>query len=173
MTGIYIHECYPHLFPNPQEIYCAKQVILEENLVLPCNKPDIESLSDVHTNPFIEGHQLIKNPVGQKLFIEGRVEQEILYVANTPCQPVHAAHFVVPFCTFIDLPPSCISHFSNESFAPKILVEFIQAKMDGARTIRKCMILFIWCPIIHPVIPTPRPCSSGRRISCSKGKNGR
>ena len=98
----------------PSDAVAFKQFNVEENLCLPCQKPDIEQIVKVMAEVVIKSTRVIKTPkaislegqklTGWKLIIEGEVKQKIEYVADEPEQSVHAAHFNVPFSTFIVLP---------------------------------------------------------------------
>jgi len=146
-------------FPEPEIIRCSKQFGVEEQLVIPDPKPDIEQLLEVIVHPRIDKCKIIDTPLGKKLIINGHLKQQILYVADVPCQSVHSAHFTVPFCTFIEIPCSCspVHHFEN--MCPRILIEYLMAKKVGPREITKCVILFLWFPktSICPPCPQPQP----------------
>jgi len=91
-----------------------KQFTVEENLTIPCAKPDIEQIVRVMAEVIIKSTKVISTPegtsvegqilTGWKVIIEGYVNQKIEYVADEPTQSVHAAHFKIPFSTFIVLP---------------------------------------------------------------------
>jgi len=91
-----------------------KEFTLEENLTIPCAKPDIEQIVRVMAEVIITSTKIITTPkktslegqilTGWKVIIEGYVNQKVEYVADEPTQSVHAAHFKMPFSTFIVLP---------------------------------------------------------------------
>jgi hypothetical protein len=91
-----------------------KQFTVQETLELPEAKPDIEQIVKVVAQVIITSTRVIRTPLaeslegqrlsGVKLIIEGEVVQKIEYVADVCTQSVHAAHFNVPFSTFIVLP---------------------------------------------------------------------
>lgn len=91
-----------------------KQFSVQENLCIPQAKPDIEQIVKVIAEVVITSTKVIKTPVatslegqiltGKKLIVEGELVQKVEYVADEPTQSVHAAHFSVPFSTFIVLP---------------------------------------------------------------------
>ncbi|WP_461204780.1 DUF3794 domain-containing protein [Clostridium sp. DL1XJH146] len=98
----------------PLDMTAFKQLTVEENLVIPSAKPDIEQIVRVMAEAIITSTKIIKTPrgtalegqilTGRKIIIEGILNQKIEYVADEATQPVHAAHFKVPFSTFIVLP---------------------------------------------------------------------
>jgi hypothetical protein len=104
-------------FPESPENF--KQFSVQENLVIPIAKPDVEQIVSVYAKVKINSTMVIKTPgtpgapvtsyegqilTGFKLIVEGALEQKIEYVADEPTQSVHAAHFCIPFSTFIVLP---------------------------------------------------------------------
>lgn len=100
----------------PQNPTIFKQFIVQEALELPEAKPDIEQIVKVVAQVVVLSTKVIRTPVavslegqrltGFKLVVEGEVRQKIEYVADECTQAVHAAHFNVPFSTFIVLPPT-------------------------------------------------------------------
>lgn len=91
-----------------------KQFSVQETLEIPCAKPDVEQIVKVMAEVLIISTRVIKTPkatsaegqilTGFKLIVEGEISQKIEYVADEPTQSVHAAHFHIPFSTFIVLP---------------------------------------------------------------------
>ncbi|WP_371372026.1 DUF3794 domain-containing protein [Sporomusa aerivorans] len=93
------------------------EISIPENLILPKEKPDIEQINSVNVvvriirtkvvvtpntdkSPNFEGHLL----TGRKLIVEGELCQTITYTADFCNQPVHSAHFAVPFSAYIVIP---------------------------------------------------------------------
>lgn len=93
-----------------------KQLSVQETIVIPAVKPDVEQIVSVHAEVVIGETRIIVTPAGQsfegqvltnrKLLIEGCIAQKVEYVADEPTQSVHAAHFNAPFSAFIVLPPN-------------------------------------------------------------------
>jgi hypothetical protein len=89
---------------------------VQGNLVIPSVKPDMEEIVRVIAEVVIITTKVIRTPInltgssegqilpGWKLVVEGELTQKIEYVADEPTQSVHAAHFNVPFRTYIVLP---------------------------------------------------------------------
>lgn len=98
----------------PEHPTAFKQFTVQEMLKLPIAKPDIEQIVKVVAQVVITSTKVIRTPKGTslegqiltgfKLIIEGEVRQKIEYVADEVTQSVHAAHYDVPFSTFIVLP---------------------------------------------------------------------
>lgn len=93
-----------------------KQFSVQETLSIPEVKPDVEQIVSVIAKVVIKSTNVIDTPVGtsregqiltgKKLVVEGVIVQKVEYVADIPTQKVHAAHFNMPFSTFIVLPSS-------------------------------------------------------------------
>lgn len=134
----------------PQHPTVFKQFTVQETLVLPEAKPDIEQIVKVIAQVVITSTRVIKTPVGTslegqhlsgyKLIIEGEIMQKIEYVADECTQSVHATHFNVPFSTFIVLPP----RFAIGT--PVMVTPYIEdmyVEMLDKRTIFKNVILLL------------------------------
>ncbi|SHG88251.1 protein of unknown function [Thermosyntropha lipolytica DSM 11003] len=145
-------------FPKPEQILASNQFIVEKCIEIPRDKPDMARIVDVKPGVKIDVYQLIDSPRGKKVFIRGHIEQEILYIADMPCQPVHGFHAVYSFGTFIDLHDCGIVDFSGlESLKPQILIEFMETVKSCSRSISQCIILFAWCPRGSIIPPKPHP----------------
>lgn len=127
-----------------------KQLTVEENLTIPNAKPDIEQIVRIMAEAVITSTLIIKTPAGTslegqiltgwKLIIEGVLNQKIEYVADVPTQPVHAAHFKIPFSTFIVLP----ADFTKDKLVTVIpYIEDIYAKQVDKRHIFKNVTLLL------------------------------
>ena len=121
-----------------------KQFSVDENLTIPKQKPDVEDILDVMAEVEITATTIIKTPVvtsfegqrltGWKLIVEGKLIQKIVYIADVPRQSVHAAHYEVPFSTFLVLPEDF-----NECQKIRVVgyVEDVYSKLLDPRTIFK------------------------------------
>lgn len=159
--------CDPRLFPKRNEILFSKQVLLTEEIELPCSNPGgIESLISVKAYPSIACSKIFDTPIGRKIYVRGCVEQEILYTADTPCQSVHTINSKVPFRTFIEIP--CAGRYSNTTLnlqSPAILTEFAEAHLINSREITKSIILFVWYPTLcYPSPPQQVDCCKPTRV---------
>lgn len=162
------YACNPALFPRSHDILCCQQFTVDEFIEFPDYKPNIHKIIDVKITPEIESYKFIDSPTGKKVFIRGHLDQEILYTVDSLCQPVHAFLSVAPFCTFIKLWDCNINEYDRlEAYKPKILVEYMEAEQVSCRSIRKCVLLFIWYPkgIITPP-KRPQPCAYPPRTQC-------
>lgn len=92
------------------------QMYIPETLEIPPQKPDIETVNSVNITVDIMRAEVIKTPVstvenlegkmvtGRKIIIEGTLCQKVTYTAELSDQPVHSAHFYVPFSSYIVVP---------------------------------------------------------------------
>lgn len=134
----------------PDQMTSFKQLTVQENLTIPSAKPDIEQIVRVMAEAVITSTKIIKTPTGtsiegqiltgRKIIIEGMLNQKIEYVADEPTQSVHAAHFKVPFSTFIVLPED----FEDGTVVTIIpYIEDIYAKQVNKRDIFKNVTLLL------------------------------
>lgn len=168
MSKVYEYTADPRIFPKHKDILCSRQLALNEVLVLPSLKPDVERIVDVKAKPVIDTYKIINSVTGKKVIIKAHIEQELLYAAEAPCHPVHAAYFTWPFSTFIDLPCGCTSYDFIEQSAPRIITEYIEAEKICSREIAKTVIVFIWYPLIKAYSHAPVTCH-GPRVVCQRG----
>ncbi|WMJ80619.1 CARDB domain-containing protein [Clostridium sp. MB40-C1] len=121
-----------------------KQLSREEYVKIPVQKPDIEEILNIVVDIEITNTKVIKTPIitslegqnltGFKLIVEGVLNQKVEYIACDEKQSVHAAHFRVPFSTFIILPESYVEGTNIEIEA---IVEDIYSKLVNKRTVFK------------------------------------
>ncbi|GFP74496.1 DUF3794 domain-containing protein [Clostridium fungisolvens] len=124
--------------------HAFKQFNVQKNVCLPIAKPDIEQLTKIMAEVVIISTRVIKTPVatslegqiltGFKLIVEGEVRQKVEYVADEPTQTVHAAHFNIPFSTFIVLPATYVQ---DTPLVVTGYIEDIYAKQIDERCIFK------------------------------------
>lgn len=121
-----------------------KQFSVQETLKIPSVKPDVEQIIKVMVEVIIISTRVIKTPIsisaegqkltGFKLIVEGELNQKVEYVADEPSQSVHAAHFRVPFSTFIVLPANFVI---GTPLTVTGYIEDIYAQLLDKRTIFK------------------------------------
>lgn len=125
-----------------------KQMHITESLAIPAQKPDIEQINSIDITvttlraavivtprtfddsvtppiplPNLEGKLL----TGRKLVIEGQLCQKVVYTADIPDQPVHSAHFYVPFSSFIVVPKDI--EFTN-SLGQTVTLDALDVNFD-------------------------------------------
>lgn len=106
-----------------------KQMHISETLQIPAQKPDIEQINSLDLSVNIFSKHVVLTPrayddsgavpvptpnlegkllSGRKLIIEGQICQKLVYTADIEDQPVHSAHFYVPFSSFIVVPKDIV-----------------------------------------------------------------
>lgn len=136
------------------------EISVPEMLTIPTCKPDVEAVDKVYITAKILSTTVIETPVspkdstnnpipnpegliltGKKLIVDGVFCQTIIYTADEPEQSSHAAHFNVPFCTFIVLDKDVDVKTARFCVTPCIEDVFITAL--NKRTLFKNVTLFL------------------------------
>lgn len=169
------HQCNCHLKPCNVAVQIvglcdADDIILEDGdswteisipeiLVLPEQKPDIETIDKVFVQVKIISKRVVQTPdsmgmeneegtllTGWKLVVEGVLKQKVVYTAWNEVQSVHSAHFEVPFSAFIVLPdmidPNTPTTLESR-FCVVSCVEDVFVKALNPREIFKNVTLFL------------------------------
>ncbi|MEG0013670.1 MAG: hypothetical protein RR324_02395 [Cellulosilyticaceae bacterium] len=135
-----------------------KEEMVCEVLSIPAQKPDMERLLDVMVWPEVVCTKLVETEKGRsfegqylsgvKLVVEVNLKEKVTYVANEPTQSAHAAHYETLKSMFVVLPEYvngkkiCDLVRSNQiSVTP--YVEDVCARMLDARTVHKCVMMFL------------------------------
>ncbi len=138
---------------NPAEtdvgLRIFKQLSVQEVLEIPVMKPDIEEILDIAVKFEIILTKVKPTPIGEsyegqvltgwKLIVEGKLKQIVEYIAAKPSQPIHAAHFEVPFSTFLILPED----YNQEPLKVKGSIEDVFYTLQDNRTIFKNVTLLV------------------------------
>lgn len=114
------------------------QLVISETLEIPQKKPDIEQINSLFSHIDIISQRVVKTPAptgenfegtkltGKKLIIEGVLRQKISYTADVESgsQPLHSAHFDIPFSAFIviDNSYSSVNVFRIQPFIEDIFI---------------------------------------------------
>lgn len=133
------------------QIQSFKQIIIDKYLEVPSAKPDIEDINDVFTEVIVDNYYVIKTPKitsnegqvlsGYKLVIHGCIKIATKYTALLPTQPVHSAHYTIPFGSFIILPSDYVMGSNVEVTG---IVEGIRfEKLDNRHVFANTAILLI------------------------------
>ncbi|WP_416176463.1 DUF3794 domain-containing protein [Clostridium sp.] len=137
---------------NANVDYTWTEISIPEVLTIPCEKPDVEQIETVFVKVKIVSKRVVETPVadvenaegtkltGKKLIIEGNLIQKIVYTADLPDQPVHSAHFKVPFSAFIVLDNT---DSVEDKFCVEACVEDVFVKVFNKRDIFKNVTLFL------------------------------
>lgn len=86
----------------PEKVTYFQEACLLEDLSVPSEKPDIDNIISVMVDAQIMDYKLIETPIalsyegqnlsGQKLVVEVILHEKVRYVADSPCQSIHAFH---------------------------------------------------------------------------------
>ena len=139
-------------FPNFCKCCPSNQICETDKLSIPRQKPSIESFIQVLVHLTVCSHDVICTSIGKKLVIEGIKHIKVLYVGDEPSQPVHSAHFEVPFCMFV-----LLKDYRLKVADVFIAVEDIRVQEINCRNFTISTLIFA-CPIF-------KPCKNN---SCSK-----
>lgn len=160
-----------------------KQMHISESLQIPVQKPDVEQINSVDVSVNIIRKQVIKTPrsyndtvtppvaqpnlegkllSGRKLIIEGQLCQKLVYTALETSQPVHSAHFYVPFSSYIVVPKEItftgpngeeiVEDSYNINFDVNYCIEDVAACVIDERNILKQVTLMLYA------VPTQSAC---------------
>jgi len=134
----------------PSNVSIFKQFTVQGTLVLPEAKPDIEQIVKIIAQAVVTSTRLITTGVGKslegqiltglKLIVEGEIRLKLEYVADECTQSVHAAHFNVPFSTFIVIPAT---HKIGDPILVTPYIEDLYVEPIDKRTIFKNVILLL------------------------------
>lgn len=132
-----------------------KQLSVDENLIIPSVKPDVEDILNTIVDVVIINTTVVKTIkgtsqegqilTGYKLIIDGILHQKIEYIADEPAQTVHTAEFEVPFSSFIILPEN---FEEGSSINVAAYVEDVYVKLLDRRNIFKNVTLRLEAEII-------------------------
>ena len=145
------------------------QMNVPETLNIPEQKPDMEQINSVNITVDIIRAEVIKVPIspvdkngeyipnlegkvstGRKLIIEGQLCQKVVYTANELEQPVHSAHFYMPFSSYIVVPNKIefnannIVDSLNVDFQVNACIEDVAVKMLDERNLLKQVTLLLY-----------------------------
>lgn len=131
------------------------QIVINDHLIIPPLKPDVEIISNVTKNFTIDSTEVIVKDLGslkgKEVFIAGTLTLGIEYSAAIPSQEVHFAHFDIPFKGLIKYRPcNCsnrgliVTPFCLSDYDIKICVEHEQYHLVSPREIEKVLVVLIW-----------------------------
>lgn len=144
------------------------QVVVQEKLIIPEEKPDIEQINSVNIKVEIIRKKVVPTPIsvienlegklltGRKLIVEGCLCQTVSYTAAVEKQSVHSAHFKVPFSAFIVLPDTATL---EDNYRVDACVEDLFITQLCPRQIFKNVIVFL--KAVRIPAPTCGNCEDG------------
>lgn len=145
-----------HLPLNPAYF---KEIIINDELLIPIQKPEIEGLISITSDIEIISYKIIctenkksiegQNLSGCKLIIEYKVKDSLVYTAKKITQPVHSAHyesnlkstFIVIPCEINDIDTQTLLENCKLKITPYI--EDICAMKKCDKVVNRCLTLFI------------------------------
>ncbi|GAB6139130.1 SPOCS domain-containing protein [Halanaerobaculum tunisiense] len=134
------------------------QLKVPEILEIPEQKPDIEQVLQVLVEGKVTNLRIIETPeetseegqalTGEKLVIEGKIRQKVVYVADVEdgSQPVHSAEFEIPFSTFIVVPKCYVGTVKpgkEDNINVQVCVEDVFIETIDPRKVIKSVLLYI------------------------------
>lgn len=157
----------PSSFPVITPANPNAQFLVEEKLVIPDTKPDIEQVSSVIIEAQITNSRAIITPIGLKVIVDGIINQKLIYTAANPVQSVHTTNYQESFCTFIEIPLTLPARMNVTEYlqtlgisladvikcGTNVLIEDVSVNVLDPRTVEKCMVLFIWTTL-NPLLVT-------------------
>ena len=147
--------------PNPPVLlHYFTEIIINHNLVIPEQKPDVEDIIAVHKNFAVHDFETIDvnlgDTTGRKVVLAGTLELGFEYSAAVPSQEVHFAHFCIPFQAIIKFRPCEINRgllppdFDITQYNVRFCVEHEQYHVISPREISKVLVVLIW---LEPITP--------------------
>ncbi|MBM7625142.1 Ig-like domain-containing protein [Sporohalobacter salinus] len=134
------------------------QLKVPEIINIPERKPDIEQIIQVLITGRLISSKIVETPVGEsvdgqiltgeKLAIEGKLRQKIVYVADVEeeNQPVHSAEFDIFFSTYVVVPECYVGTIPSgkeDQINVQICVEDLFIEEVSPRQVLKNSMLFI------------------------------
>lgn len=144
ITGITPLDNYPVC--GCDEFY--KQVMENDMLCIPSQKPDIESINELKVSVCLDRFKVIKTILGPKIVIQGVKHIKAIYTADNCEQSLHSAHWEIPFCEFALIEGVSYDRCLKTVMDVFIGIEEACVKCYDKRTI-DISILYIICPQIR------------------------
>lgn len=142
--------------PPGSLLHFFTQIVIDDTLVIPPQKPDVEIITNVTKNFDIQHTEVIIKDLGslkgKEVVVAGTLTIGIEYSAAVPSQEVHFAHFDVPFKALIKYRPcDCTNRglivdpdFCLSDYNIRICVEHEQYNLVSPREIEKVLVVLIW-----------------------------
>jgi hypothetical protein len=135
-----------------------KEEIVDDILIIPCQKPNIERILDLVAWASIETYKLIDTEIGnsqegqrltgKKLVVEVILKEKVTYVADEPTQSGHAAHYEKLKSIFVILPEKVGENYTCDLVRANRIsvtpyVEDLCYRQISGREIHRCLMLFV------------------------------
>ena len=147
ITGIAPLDYYPCL----KNIVKTKQNMKDIDVLIPCEKPDIESIEEVKVSICILNTKIIDTILGKKLIFNAEIKLKVIYTANNCEQSVHSAHWTIPLCDFVLL--DNVSNCDLNTLDLFSAIEDICIRSNNLRCIN-FSVLYIVCVCLYNKPPT-------------------
>ena len=118
---------------------CFTQIMIDGNLTIPEQKPDIEKIIDFEIITEVDDIDLINTIDGTKIIVSGFIEMQVTYSADNEQQTEHFAHFRKPFTATMVCPEISL----RAKVEPVIIIEHIQYHIINSRKIKKTIVLLV------------------------------
>lgn len=128
--------------PNCPIDYLCKEISETNNIRLPSNKPNIETLLENFIDISITKFHIMNTFEGKKLVIHALIDLKIIYVEKTSYENLHSVHFDIPFCTSVPLGNICNEISEVRMFVKKGFINQLDYKNLEVHTV------FFICPIL-------------------------
>lgn len=136
-------------------VYTFAEIVINDNLIIPEPKPDVELITNVIKNFKIDDVEVLDvnlgNHLGRKVIIAGTLFLGVEYSAAVPSQELHFAHYCIPFKAIIKARPCTISSrgllpadFNINDYIIHICIEHEQYHIVNPRELSKVLVVLIW-----------------------------
>ncbi|MGL5766877.1 MAG: hypothetical protein ACRCX8_14665 [Sarcina sp.] len=151
-----LNTCIQSILPETAEYF--KEELLDDVLIIPPQKPDIERILDIVAWADVEDFKLVETEIGysyegqrltgKKLVTEIKIKEKVTYVADVLEQSGHAAHYEKLKSVFVILPEKVGNKYTCDLIRANRLqitpyVEDICYRQLNEREIHSCLMLFV------------------------------
>ncbi|MGL5767547.1 MAG: hypothetical protein ACRCX8_18095 [Sarcina sp.] len=142
----------------PKTALYFKEEILDDILIIPNQKPDLDRILDITAWAEVEDYKLIETETGlsyegqrltgKKLVVEVKIKEKLIYVAEVVEQSAHAAHYEKFKSIFVILPEKigdkyiCDLVRANRIQITPYVEDLCYRKLNE-REIHRCLLLFV------------------------------
>ena len=118
---------------------CFTQIMVNGDLEIPDEKPDIANIVDFNITPDVEKINSFNTIEGTKIVVSGFLDIDLTYVADVPEQTENYANFRVHFSATM----VCPEIFVDQILEAVVITEDIQKSIIDSRTISKNIVLLV------------------------------
>lgn len=136
-------------------VFTFSELIINENLIIPRPKPNVERITNVIKNFIIYDVEVLDvnlgNFQGRKVIIAGDLFLGFEYSAAVSSQEQHFAHYCIPFRAMIKARPCTTTNrgllpadFDINNYNIRICVEHEQQHIVSPRELSEVLVVLIW-----------------------------